>query len=134
MMSPCLIFRNRGAAATLLELSEQGRNRAKNPSALSKARDRSPAPINDRRRRRLLCRGAKESYSPCRSRVRVSSLSVCLAVKPVGEPDAVAPHVRLCVQRRLACSAGDKPAGARVRGPVAWIAGRRETEFLKPID
>src|SRR5258708_39821685 len=26
--------------------------------------------INDRRRRRLLCRGAKESYSPCRSRVR----------------------------------------------------------------
>src|SRR3982074_3215759 len=23
--------------------------------------------INDRRRRRLLCRGAKESYSPCRS-------------------------------------------------------------------
>ena len=26
--------------------------------------------INDRRRRRLLCRGAKESNSPCRSRVR----------------------------------------------------------------
>ena len=23
---------------------------------------------------------------------------------------------------------------ARVRGPVAWIAGRRETKFLKPID
>ena len=43
-------------------------------------------------------------------------------------------HVRLCVQRRLACSAGDKPAGARVRSPVAWIAERRETEFLKPID
>jgi len=43
-------------------------------------------------------------------------------------------HVRLCVQRRLACTAGDKPAGARVRSPVAWIAGRRETEFLKPID
>src|SRR5579864_1165771 len=43
-------------------------------------------------------------------------------------------QVQLCVQRRLACSAGDKPAGARVSGPVAWIAGRRETEFLKPID
>src|SRR5664279_5161296 len=43
-------------------------------------------------------------------------------------------QVRLCVQRRLACSAGDRPAGARVRSPVAWIAGRRETEFLKPID
>jgi hypothetical protein len=43
-------------------------------------------------------------------------------------------HARLCVQRRLACSAGDKPAGARVRSPVAWIAERREIEFLKPID
>ena len=44
------------------------------------------------------------------------------------------PHERLSVQRRLACSAGDNPAGAKVRGPIAWIAGRRETEFLKPID
>ena len=35
---------------------------------------------NDRSRRRLLCRGAKESYSPCRSRVRL----VCLRV-PCGE-------------------------------------------------
>jgi len=43
-------------------------------------------------------------------------------------------QARLCVQRRLACSAGDKPAGARVRSSVAWIAERRETEFLKPID
>ena len=50
------------------------------------------------------------------------------------EPDAGKLPVRLCVQRRLACSAGDKPAGARVSGPIAWIAGRRETEFLKPID
>ena len=29
---------------------------------------------------------------------------------------------------------GDSPAGVRIRSPVAWIAGRRETEFLKPID
>ena len=43
-------------------------------------------------------------------------------------------HVRLCVQRRLACSAGERPAGARVRGPVVWIAGWRETKTLKPID
>src|SRR5215469_5355931 len=43
-------------------------------------------------------------------------------------------HVRLCVQQRLVCSAGNRPAGAKVRSPVAWIAGRRETEFLKPID
>ena len=52
------------------------------------------------------------------------------------EPTAVTPHggfcggesqqwlsyptdlpVRLCVQRRLACSAGDKPAGVEVRAP-----------------
>jgi hypothetical protein len=42
--------------------------------------------------------------------------------------------VRLCVQRRLVCSAGIKPAGAKVRRPVAWMAGWRETETLKPID
>jgi hypothetical protein len=43
-------------------------------------------------------------------------------------------HVRLCVQRRLAHSAGDRPAGVKVRHPVAWIAGWRETKTLKPID
>ena len=43
-------------------------------------------------------------------------------------------QVRMCVQRRLACSAGDSPAGVRVRRPVAWIAGWRETKTLKPID
>ena len=26
------------------------------------------------------------------------------------------------------------PTGAKVRSPVAWIAGRRETKFLNPID
>ena len=36
---------------------------------------------------------------------------------PRWEPDAGDPHVRLCVQRRLACSAGDKPAGVKVRAP-----------------
>ena len=44
------------------------------------------------------------------------------------------PHAALCVQQRLVCSAGGKPAGARVRGPVAWMAGWRETKTLKPID
>ncbi len=33
-----------------------------------------------------------------------------------------------CVQRRLAHPAGDSPARARVRSPVAWVADRRETE------
>ena len=40
----------------------------------------------------------------------------------------------MCVQRRLACSAGDRPAGVKVRCPVVWIAGWRETKTLKPID
>jgi hypothetical protein len=35
---------------------------------------------------------------------------------------------------RLARSAGDRPAEATVRSLVAWIAGRKETESLKPID
>lgn len=35
-------------------------------------------------------------------------------------------HVRMCVQEMLACSAGDKPAGAKVRRPVVRIAGWRE--------
>jgi len=30
--------------------------------------------------------------------------------------------------------AGVSPAGARARRPVAWVAGWRETETLKPID
>jgi len=29
---------------------------------------------------------------------------------------------------------GINPTGAKVRSPVAWIAERKETEFLKPID
>jgi hypothetical protein len=40
----------------------------------------------------------------------------------------------MCVQRRLICSAGDSPAGVKVRSPVVWIAGWRETKTLKPID
>jgi hypothetical protein len=43
-------------------------------------------------------------------------------------------HVRLCVQRRLACSTGGSPVGVKARSPVARIAGWRETEILKPID
>jgi hypothetical protein len=69
-----------------------------------------------------------------RRRLRPVFFSVCLAVKPVGELDAGNLPVRLCVQRRLACSAGDKPAGAKVRRPVVWIAGWRATKTLKPID
>ena len=59
---------------------------------------------------------------------------VCEPHDSTGEPGAGNRHAGLCVQRRLACSAGDSPAGARIRSPVAWMAGRRETEFLEPID
>ena len=40
----------------------------------------------------------------------------------------------MCVQRKLACSAGVRPAGAIVSSSVVWIAGWRETKILKPID
>jgi hypothetical protein len=40
----------------------------------------------------------------------------------------------VCVQRRQTCSVGGSPTGARARRPVAWMAGRRETKALKPID
>src|SRR5438309_10146971 len=50
------------------------------------------------------------------------------------KPDPGNLAVRECVQVRLVCSAGDKPAGAKVRRPVVWIAEWRETKTLKPID
>lgn len=43
-------------------------------------------------------------------------------------------HARLCVQRRLVCSARVSLAGVRVRRSVARIAAWRETKTLKPID
>ncbi len=49
-------------------------------------------------------------------------------------PRRIALDVRECVQLRLACSVGGSPTGVTIRSPLAWIAGRRETKFLKPID
>jgi hypothetical protein len=43
-------------------------------------------------------------------------------------------HAQLCVHRRLVCSAGVSPVRAIIRSPVAWMAGMRETDYLKPID
>ena len=37
-------------------------------------------------------------------------------------------------QEKQVCSVGDRPTEAKVRSLVARIAGRRETEFPKPID
>jgi hypothetical protein len=42
--------------------------------------------------------------------------------------------LEVCVQRRRTCSVGGSPTGATARRPVAWMAGRRETKALKPID
>jgi hypothetical protein len=64
----------------------------------------------------------------------VPSLDESLWRKIIGKPYSGKPNVRLCVQRRLACSAGVSPAGVKVRSPVARIAGWRETKTLKPID
>ena len=41
---------------------------------------------------------------------------------------------RTVVQLRLVCSAGVNPVRVRIRSPVAWMAGIRETDYLKPID
>ncbi len=43
-------------------------------------------------------------------------------------------HARMCVQVRLVCPAGVSPVRVRIRSPVAWMAGMRETDYLKPID
>src|SRR6267143_3657616 len=50
-------------------------------------------PSKDRRRPRLLCRGAKESYHRAEAACGWS-LPACLTVKPVGEPDALIGHGR----------------------------------------
>jgi len=59
---------------------------------------------------------------------------VCIEVKSVGKPCAGDPHARLCVQQRLACSAGVSPARVKISNSVAWMADMRETKYLKPID
>ncbi len=43
-------------------------------------------------------------------------------------------HARLCDQEMQVCTVGDRPTEVKVRSLVAWIAGRREIEFPKPID
>jgi hypothetical protein len=50
-------------------------------------------PLKDRTHPLLLCREVKARSLPRRRRAR-PILSLCLAVKPVGKPDAGNPHVR----------------------------------------
>ena len=42
--------------------------------------------------------------------------------------------VRPAAKKKLACSAGDSPAGVRVRSPVAWVVSVEETKRMKPTD
>src|SRR5258706_5502776 len=51
-----------------------------------------------------------------------------------GKPEVISSHVRLCDQERQVWTVGDRPTEVKVRSLVAWIAGRREIEFPKPID
>src|SRR5215831_1121229 len=53
---------------------------------------------------------------------------------PAFQPDWRKSAVRKRVQEKLVCSVGDRPTKVIVRGLVAWIAERREIEFLMPID
>ncbi len=57
-----------------------------------------------------------------------------LPEKPTFQPYWGKPAVRKRDQKKQVCSVGDRPTEAKVRSLVAWIAGRREIEFPKPID
>jgi hypothetical protein len=57
-----------------------------------------------------------------------------LSDMPAFQPYWGKPAVRKCVQEKLVCSVRDSPTKVKVRDLVAWIAERREIEFLKPID
>jgi hypothetical protein len=67
-------------------------------------------------------------------RLNLSKLGKAPPEMPTFQPYWGKPAVRKCVQLRLVCSAGGRPAGAKVRRPVVWIAGWREIKILKPID
>jgi hypothetical protein len=57
-----------------------------------------------------------------------------LSDRPAFQPYWGKPTVRKRVQEKLVCSVGDRPTKVIVRSLVAWIAERREIEFLMPID
>ena len=65
---------------------------------------------------------------------RVASCGKALSDQPALKPYWGKPAVRKRDQEKQVCSMGDRPIEAKVRSLVAWIAGRRETEFPKPID
>jgi hypothetical protein len=96
-----------------------------------------PGSVRDNRRiTRCTKDGCKLANTPRMSGADLSSRGSREAPseKPAFQPYRGKPAVRKCVQLRLVCSAGGRPAGAKVRRPVVWIAGWREIKILKPID
>ena len=51
----------------------------------------------------------------------------------VREPGAGKPHARLCVQQSWRVQRGQTRRG-KSQNPVVWMARRKETNALKPID
>jgi hypothetical protein len=90
---------------------------------------RSPAQNGDQTR---AAGSTKDNGKPID--VRAASYGKALSDMPAFQPYWGKPAVRKRDQEKQVCSVGDRPTKAKVRSLVAWIAGRRETEFPKPID
>src|SRR5437660_10056379 len=69
-----------------------------------------------------------------RTSMRVTDKPYGRACLPDGSRVRRESHARLCDQEMQVCTVGDRPTEVKVRSLVAWIAGRREIEFPKPID
>lgn len=68
------------------------------------------------------------------SRIASCDLPARADVSSPEEPGAVISHAGMCVQLRLVCSVGVSLIRVIGQSPVAWMAGVRETDHLKPID
>jgi hypothetical protein len=88
--------------------------------------------VREIRMLRLMRRALEtESWDGLRHRQGAKAAGNSYSPSPTATAPALDPT---CVQQRLAFSVGVSPIGVEVRGLVAWMAGRRETNDLKPID
>src|SRR5205809_6577748 len=78
---------------------------------------------------RKLYRQAKESKPPRRGRLRPELFSVCLTVKPVGEPDALIGHVRFDERGWETERCRMAQATAPILDSTDWDIARRLFEF-----
>ena len=82
----------------------------------------------------------RERGAPTRLRTRLTlqrrTLKTSQRVAPSGsqEPDEARVSCPVVCPAKAGMFRRKRPAGARIRGPVVWIAGWRETKTLKPID